>query len=125
MTKTVKVGIMPLDEFKKYTIAIAKGTYKPKSDEPKIWFPSIKSLAHILSEENQALLRLILDVEPQSVKAIESLTGRKANNILRTLRSMEYLGLVKLLQGKPGKGRVPLIPKVIFDTIHIELNFSG
>ncbi|HEV2614730.1 MAG TPA: transcriptional regulator [Gammaproteobacteria bacterium] len=124
MTKTVKVGIMPLAEFKKYTLAIARGSYKPKPDEPKIWFPSIKSLALILSEENQALLKLILDMEPQSVKEIESLTGRKANNILRTLRSMEHLGLVKLLQGKQGKGRLPLIPKVIYDKVTIELSFS-
>lgn len=57
--KVVKVGIMPLDEFKKRSIAIAKGKYKPKKDEPKIWFRSMKSLAHVLSEENQDLLKLI------------------------------------------------------------------
>ena len=27
--KVIKVGIMPLDQFKKRTIAIAKGEYKP------------------------------------------------------------------------------------------------
>jgi len=57
--KTVKVGIMPLEEFKKRTIAIAKGEYKSIQDEPKIWFPSIKSLASVLSQENQELLKLI------------------------------------------------------------------
>ncbi len=37
MTKhlKVKVGIMPLAEFKKRTIAIAKGEYKPKKLNPK------------------------------------------------------------------------------------------
>ncbi len=54
--KVIRVGIMPLEAFKKRTIAIAKGEYKPKADEPKIWFPSMKSLAHILSEDNQELL---------------------------------------------------------------------
>ncbi len=28
--KVVKVGIMPFEDFKKRTIAIAKGQYKPK-----------------------------------------------------------------------------------------------
>ena len=57
--RTVKIGIMSYEAFKKRTIAIAKGEYKPKKDEPKIWFNSIKSLATALSEENQQLLKLI------------------------------------------------------------------
>ena len=47
--KRAIVGIMSLDHFKQYTIAIAKGEYKPKKDEPKIWFNSIRSLANVLS----------------------------------------------------------------------------
>ena len=66
--QVVKIGIMPLADFKKRTIAIAKGEYKPKKDEPKIWFNSIKSLAHVLSEENQELLKLIVEIHPQSIK---------------------------------------------------------
>lgn len=30
-TNTIKVGIMPLEKYKKRTISIAKGEYKPKS----------------------------------------------------------------------------------------------
>jgi predicted transcriptional regulator len=68
--KVVKVGVMPYDQFKKRTIAIAKGEYKPKKNEPKIWFNSIKSLANILSEENQHLLRLIMETKPQSISEL-------------------------------------------------------
>jgi predicted transcriptional regulator len=57
--KFIKVGIMPLDEFKKRTIAIAKGEYKSKKTEAKIWFASIKSLANVLSEKNQRLFKLL------------------------------------------------------------------
>ena len=66
--KTIKVGIMPLNEYKKRTISIAKGEYTLKNDEPKIWFDSIKSMAQILSNENQNLLKVILENHPKSLK---------------------------------------------------------
>ena len=52
---------MPYEEMKARTIAIAKGKYKLGAGEPKVWFSSIKSLANVLSEENQALLQVIRD----------------------------------------------------------------
>lgn len=119
--KIVKIGIMPLAEFKKRTIAIAKGEYKSKKDEPKIWFNSMKSLAHVLSEENQELLKLIVETHPKSIKELEDVTGRKANNLLRTLRTMENYGLVRLKEGKSGRGRTPLIPEVIYTAAKIEV----
>ena len=121
--KVVKIGIMPLDEFKKRTIAIAKGKYMPKKGEPKIWFPSMKSLAHVLSEENQDLLKLITEIHPKSIKELEAVTGRKANNLLRTLRTMESYGFVKLTQGEGGRGRAPLIPEVIYSSAEVEVDF--
>ena len=62
--KAVRVGIMPLERVRDYTIAIARGTYKRKSTEPKIWFTSIKSFAAVLSDENHELLRIIYDKQP-------------------------------------------------------------
>jgi predicted transcriptional regulator len=121
--KVVKIGIMPFEAFKKRTIAIAKGKYKPKKNEPKIWFNSIKSLANILSEENQELLKLIVEIHPQSIKELENVTGRKANNLLRTLRTMERYGFVKLIEGKSNRGRAPLIPEVIYNAAEIEMCF--
>ena len=47
--KTIRVGIMSMQQYKERTIAIAKGAYKPKKDEPKVWFESIQSMAQILS----------------------------------------------------------------------------
>ncbi|MDR3490796.1 MAG: transcriptional regulator [Gammaproteobacteria bacterium] len=122
--KVVKVGIMPLNEFRKRTIAIAKGQYKPKKGEPTIWFNSIKSLANVLSEENQELLKLIADTHPKSINELEGVTGRKANNLLRTLRTMESYGFVKLTEGKSGRGRAPLIPEVIYSAAEIQVNFG-
>ncbi len=50
--KTIIVGIMPKEDYKNRTMEIVTGRYKPRKDEPKIWFESIKSMAQILSNEN-------------------------------------------------------------------------
>lgn len=56
----MNIGIISREEYAKRTIAIAKGVYKPKPNEPKVWFESVKSLSQVLSNENHALLRLII-----------------------------------------------------------------
>ncbi|MDD2640079.1 MAG: helix-turn-helix domain-containing protein [Arcobacteraceae bacterium] len=103
----VKVGIMSREEYKKRTIAIARGEYLPKKDEPKIWFESLKSMAQILGSENQELLRIILEKKPQSLNELESLTGRAKSNLSRTLKTLERYGIVEL-----NKIRNNLIPIV-------------
>jgi predicted transcriptional regulator len=120
----VIIGVMSLSAYKERTGAIATGKYKAKANEPRIWFNSIKSLANVLSEENQALLRLILDEKPESIAQLERLSGRKQNNILRTLRTMEQYGLVTLKKGAPGKrGKCPIIPEVNYDfSSEIDIN---
>ncbi len=50
-SKTLNIGIMSKADYIKRTIAIAKGGYKPKEDEPKVWFESIKSLVQVLSNK--------------------------------------------------------------------------
>jgi hypothetical protein len=50
MRKNVmKIGILSKDDYRKRTIAIAKGEYKPKKNEPTVWFESMESLGQILS----------------------------------------------------------------------------
>jgi len=51
-SKTILIGIMPQEKIRERTLAIAKGEYKPKANEPKIWFTSIASVAQVLSEDN-------------------------------------------------------------------------
>jgi predicted transcriptional regulator len=96
--KVLKVGIMPRDRFKERTLAIARGEYRPQADEPKVWFESLRSFAEVLNEENQALLRLILERQPQSLKELEAATGRRSSNLSRTLRTMEQYGLVEMVK---------------------------
>jgi predicted transcriptional regulator len=124
--KSIKVGIMPLRDIKARTIAIARGKYKPSPDEPKIWFTSLKSLASVLSEDNQALLQAIREHNPESITELERITGRAASNLTRTLHTLERYGLVELQPAAPvqGKGgRAPLKPVVLADGVDFELSF--
>jgi predicted transcriptional regulator len=63
---------------------------------PMIWFPSMATMAAVLSEDNQALLRLISERRPKSLTGLAELTGRQVPNLSRTLRMMEGYGLVAL-----------------------------
>lgn len=94
--KALKIGIASFQEYKKRTLAIAKGKYKPDPDEPKIWFESLQSMAQLLSNENQELLRIIMEQRPDSLKELEAATGRKSSNLSRTLKLMDRYGIVKL-----------------------------
>ncbi len=111
---------MSLAKYKARTIAIAKGTYTPNKDEPKVWFESIKSMAQILSNDNQDLLQVILDNKPQSLKELEELTGRAKSNLSRTLKTLERYGIVEL-----NKVNNALVPQVKATQFSIEFGLSA
>ena len=94
--KKLIIGIMPQDRIRKRTLAIARGDYKPRAGEPKVWFTSMKSLAEVLSDENRALLRVILETKPASIAELAEATGRKSSNLSRTLKTMSNFGIVDL-----------------------------
>ncbi len=66
-TRAITLGILSREDYAKRTIAIAEGTYTPGRDEPKIWFESLSSMADTLSNDNQALLRQIVEEKPLSL----------------------------------------------------------
>ncbi len=92
----LRIGIMPQEKIRKMTIAIAKGEYKPKRNAPKVWFPSMKAMSEVLSDHNRELLRVIAERHPESIKELADMTGRKPNNVSRTLQTMKGYGLVEL-----------------------------
>lgn len=94
--KTIVVGIMPQEKIRERVLAIARGDYKPKATEPKVWFTSMRSLAEVLSDENRALLKVIQDTKPQSISSLADITGRKPGNLSRTLKTMSNYGFVEM-----------------------------
>ena len=98
--KTLRAGIAGHADMKARTMAIARGEYGPRQDEPKVWFTSLESFARILSDRNRALLKLIAEEEPES---LAELSGRAKSNLSGTLRTLERYGLVHLERGDRGR----------------------
>ena len=107
VAKVLNVGVMSRQDYVRRTIAIAKGDYITSPDEPKIWFESLKSMAQVLSDENQVLLDVIIRHKPASLTELEQLAHRKKPNLSRTLKTLERYGVVELRK-QSGK----LIPTV-------------
>jgi len=87
---------MPQEKIRERVLAIARGDYKPKATEPKIWFTSMRSLAEVLSDDNRALLKVIQEAKPQSISSLADITGRKPGNLSRTLKTMSNYGFVEM-----------------------------
>jgi len=120
--KMLKIGIISREDYKKRTLAIAMGEYKPKPEEPKIWFESLHSMSQVLSSRNQELLRIILKDKPGSLKELESVTGRKSSNLSRTLKQMERYGIVSL--EKKSRSIMPTVRATDF-SIEFGINTSS
>jgi predicted transcriptional regulator len=117
--KTLKVGVATLEQYKRRTMAIARGEYTPAPGEPKVWFQSIETMSQILSDKNRALLALIATTQPQSLSALAEQTGRAKSNLSRTLRTMERYGLVRFEEG-PGR---QIAPRVNYAGVELKLSF--
>ena len=98
--RVLSIGIMPQDKIRARVLAIAKGAYKAKPGEPKIWFTSMRSLAEVLSDENRALLRVIQVSKPASLTALAVMTGRKPSDLSRTLKTLANYGVVEIRREK-------------------------
>jgi predicted transcriptional regulator len=107
--KTMTIGIMSQGRIRARALAIARGKYKPKPGEPKIWFPSMRSVAEVLSDENRALLHVIRESQPNSLGKLAQLTGRQVSNLSRTLKTMSHYGLVELKRSSEGREIRPIV----------------
>src|SRR5690349_800738 len=97
--KKIVIGIASQQAIRARALAIARGDHRPRPDEPRIWFTSMRSLAEVLSDDNRALLRLIREQKPESLSQLAEFTGRAPSNLSRTLKTMERYGLVEMQRG--------------------------
>ena len=90
-------------------LAIAQGKYKRKPGEPNIWFPSMRLVAEVLSDENRALLHGIRESQPNPLGELAQLTGRQLSNLSRTLKTTSNYGLVELKRSPKGREVRPIV----------------
>jgi predicted transcriptional regulator len=114
--RILKIGIASRDEIKARSLAIARGEYQPRPDDPKVWFTSIESLAQVLSSKNQLLLELIARSKPASMAELARLAKRKPGNLSRTLSTMERYGLIRIK-----RDGIRRVPEAIYDRIDVSL----
>ncbi len=115
INQVTRIGIMSQEKIRERMLNIAKGVYKPEPNEPKIWFTSMRSLAEVLSDENRALLHIIKDIKPNSIKELSEATGRKSSNLSRTLKTLSNYGIVELI--KESKQVKPRVNTVNFEIL--------
>src|SRR4051812_22236322 len=123
-------------EFKDYTLAVARGERRVDPSEPKVWveriepdngvgegvqFASLEAGAKLLSAKNRALLRTIAERQPKSVTELAVLTGRAEQNVLRTLNKLAAAGIVRLDKGD-GRARRPVLAA---RKVHFEIDLLG
>ncbi len=70
MMKAVVIGILPQDRIRARLLAIARGDYKPKPSDPKIWFTSMQSLAEAVGEGNLRLLKIVQPTQPRLIPTL-------------------------------------------------------
>ncbi|HLB07845.1 MAG TPA: helix-turn-helix domain-containing protein [Alphaproteobacteria bacterium] len=119
--RVLRIGIASRKEMRARTIAIARGEYKPRPDDPKVWFSSLESLAQVLSSKNQLLLELIRRARPASIKELADLSGREESNLSRTLHTMERYKLVQLKKAERGR----IVPVVPYEKVALDLPIAA
>jgi predicted transcriptional regulator len=116
--KTLRIGIASYEKAKARTMAIARGEHRPGPNEPKVWFPSVESVAKVLSSGNRELLDIIMSRNPASLDELAVITGRHKSNLSRTLHTMESYGIVRLDPGARGR----LIPSVLHSSFSVDFD---
>jgi predicted transcriptional regulator len=127
---TYKTGTV--GEFMTWTKRVIGKTDDDKT--PKLWFDndvtaerrlgtttSPEAMVKLLSEDNLALLRLIVARKPNSVRELATLAHRKESNLSRTLRKLRDAGIVEFEEGI-GRARAP---RVTARRVTLELDLVG
>ncbi len=120
--RVVKIGIMPKEKMREYTLKIARGEIKPAPDAPKIFFHSLRALAEALNDNSQALIEAINLHHPESVKDLAKLVHKDAGNVSRILKRLELCGLVRMEIREGTRSKQPV---VLADTIELKMPLTA
>ena len=70
-------------------------------------------MSQVLSTRNLELLKLIEKEQPQSMKELADLSGRKISNLSRTLKTFSRYGIVDLIERN--RNKIPVVKATSFE----------
>ena len=90
---------MPERLIRERMLAMARGIYKPKESEPRVWYSSMTALSRVLCPENLDLIRMIDREKPESMTELAELSGRSLSNLSATLKKLkEFIYMMRMIK---------------------------
>lgn len=83
-------------------------------------FGSYDDLVDSLTPTRLALIRTIVEHEPESMRAAARLVDRDISDVHADLKQLEVLGVLRLEEGGPGGAMQPVVP---FDRIEMHIDY--
>lgn len=83
-------------------------------------FGSYDDLVDSLTPTRLALIRAIVEHEPESMRAAARLVDRDISDVHADLKQLEVLGILRLEEGGPGGAMQPVVP---FDRIEMHIDY--
>ncbi len=101
---------------------LERGERDPHWAQDTLYFTSLEELRQVLTDRRLELLRLIHKEQPESIKALATLTGRDLKNVNADVHLLARLGFLDLAEEKAGpqrRGRKP--PRVPYAAVSVEI----
>jgi predicted transcriptional regulator len=101
---------------------LERGERDPHWAQDTLYFTSLEELRQVLTDRRLELLRFIHKEQPESIKALATLTGRDLKNVNADVHLLARLGFLDLAEEKAGpqrRGRKP--PRVPYAAVSVEI----
>jgi predicted transcriptional regulator len=82
---------------------------------------SAEAMVKLLSQENLALLQMIAQTRPASVRSLAEQAHRKESNLSRTLKKLQEAGIIAFEEGT-GRSRAP---RLVARRVTLDLDLVG
>jgi predicted transcriptional regulator len=121
-TRNLTIGIQPFEEGVREFIAAVESfqegrPYTKKS--PDVCFTSLDAVRNVLTPKRLQLLRLIRELEPDSVYELARAAKRDLKNVSDDVALLARIELVSLSRSKTRRKRV--IPRVGYDRLQLQI----
>jgi predicted transcriptional regulator len=121
---TLHVAVGERDRLDRQTrdrIAAAQAGEELDDAQPVLNFESYADLSRLLSPKNLALLGVIAEHDPESIRETAALVDRDYKQVHRNLSELEDIGVIEFEDGGPGGAKTPTLA---YDGLEISILFA-